>query len=156
MAAAAHDSKLAELDGKLEPIIKRFVVLYASRKARLIRSSQQSPGWQLASRKWHTRHRCLSTCEISQAPPDSEAQSARQAHGFRLPSELLEMSTLRALEDAVVAEWFSGYTSPRYARLAIGPLFGELSLKLKESAAAKDPCRILVWSGHDTSLGGIL
>ena len=93
---------------------------------------------------------------LFRAPPDSEAQSARQAHGFRLPSELLEMSTLRALEDAVVAEWFSGYTSPRYARLAIGPLFGELSLKLKESAAAQDPCRILVWSGHDTSLGGIL
>ncbi|KAI5480425.1 acid phosphatase [Pseudohyphozyma bogoriensis] len=82
------------------------------------------------------------------------------AHKIRVPKEFDDEKLLETLENAVVHEWFDGYQSPEFAKLAMGRLLGDLKAALERKVAdpfeVKDKLRLAVNSCHDTSLGGIL
>ncbi|GAA6053194.1 hypothetical protein JCM3770_000022 [Rhodotorula araucariae] len=83
-----------------------------------------------------------------------------KAHGIKVPPELEDLKTLRTLEDAIVHEWFDGYSNPEYRRLAMGRLLGSLhatlDAKLRDPHEKREKTRLHVYSCHDTSVAGIL
>lgn len=89
---------------------------------------------------------------------------AAEAHGFAMPAALSEPRMLRKLEDAVVAEWFSGYKDSdpekrlEFRRLAMGRLVNDLALRMSSRAekGEQDPLKFAVYATHDTTLAGVL
>lgn len=89
---------------------------------------------------------------------------AAQAHGFPMPAALANPRMQRKFEDAVVAEWFSGYHDPdpekrsEFRRLAMGRLVNDLSRRMSSRAekGEQDPLKFAVYATHDTALAGLL
>lgn len=89
---------------------------------------------------------------------------AAQAHGFPVPAALSNLTTHGLIEQAIVAEWFSGYMSPdperrlEFRRLAMGRLVNELADKMHSRAKKgdQDPLKFAVYATHDTALAGLL
>lgn len=83
-----------------------------------------------------------------------------RAHGIRTPDEFEDPKVLRALEEAVVHEWFDAYSVTEFKKLAMGRLLGDLRAKLEAKAAdpteKTEKMRLAIYACHDTSLGGIL
>ena len=71
---------------------------------------------------------------------------------------------LRKFEDAVVAEWFSGYNDSdpqnkaEFRRLAMGRLVNDLANRMSSRAekGEQDPLKFAVYATHDTALAGLL
>ncbi|KAG9013480.1 hypothetical protein FRB94_002555 [Tulasnella sp. JGI-2019a] len=83
---------------------------------------------------------------------------AAHAHGVAVPSEFLAPDVHPVLESAVVAEWFGGYKTKDFRKLAMGRLLDDLQSKMHRKAALsiRDPLKIAINSCHDTSLAGIM
>lgn len=61
------------------------------------------------------------------------------------------------IEQAIIAEWFSGYASKQLSRLAMGRLLGQLSHRFDESIAEPLTApKIGLYACHDTTLAGAL
>ncbi|KIS70665.1 uncharacterized protein UMAG_01827 [Mycosarcoma maydis] len=89
---------------------------------------------------------------------------AAQAHGFPMPAALSEPRMMRKFEDAIVAEWFSGYNAAdpeqrsEFRRLAMGRLVNDLAKRMSSRAqnGQQDPLKFAVYATHDTALAGLL
>ncbi|CAO1619498.1 unnamed protein product [Sympodiomycopsis kandeliae] len=87
---------------------------------------------------------------------------AANAHGIPIPAVFQQEQVIRDMEHAVCSEWFHGYNADDlnkrkvYRRLAMGPLLNDLSQRLQDKAANKDPLKMAIYSTHDTTLAGIL
>ncbi|CBQ72050.1 related to acid phosphatase ACP2 precursor [Sporisorium reilianum SRZ2] len=89
---------------------------------------------------------------------------AAQAHGFPMPAALADTRMLRKFEDAVVAEWFSGYNDvdpekrTEFRRLAMGRFVNDLANRMSSRAekGQQDPLKFAVYATHDTALAGLL
>lgn len=61
-------------------------------------------------------------------------------------------SMVNLQEEAVVHEWFDGYFSHEFTRLAMGRLFGDLLTRMEHKARApSDPLKLAIYSCHDVS-----
>ncbi|KAL9933259.1 hypothetical protein V8E36_007977 [Tilletia maclaganii] len=89
---------------------------------------------------------------------------ASQAHGFPIPSVFIVPETIKVANEALLAEWFSGYTDPdpkkalEYRRLSMGRLLSDLQERFdsKANSPEKDSLRLSIYSTHDTTLAGLL
>ncbi|CDW99522.1 hypothetical protein [Sporisorium scitamineum] len=89
---------------------------------------------------------------------------AAQAHGFPMPAALADTRMLRTFEDAIVAEWFSGYNAAdpdkraEFRRLAMGRFVNDLANRMSSRAekGQQDPLKFAVYATHDTALAGLL
>ncbi|SPO22025.1 related to acid phosphatase ACP2 precursor [Ustilago trichophora] len=89
---------------------------------------------------------------------------AAQAHGFQVPPALADPRFLSTVEDAIVSEWFSGYSAEdperkaEFRRLAMGRFINDLGSRMssKASKGAEDPLKFAVYATHDTALAGLL
>ncbi|KAG8885363.1 hypothetical protein FRB97_001438 [Tulasnella sp. 331] len=83
---------------------------------------------------------------------------AADVHGIAVPSEFLAPDVVSIMEGAVVAEWFGGYQTQEFRRLAMGRLLDDLQSKMHRKAvmSIRDPLKIAVNACHDTSLAGIM
>lgn len=90
---------------------------------------------------------------------------AAKAHGLPTPREFEKPEVAKALEGAVVNEWFSGYNAEdevkrqQYRRLAMGPLLNDLAHQFKKAASSSpSPASpaMAIYSTHDTTLAGML
>jgi len=83
---------------------------------------------------------------------------AAYAHGLSVPPEFLAPDVVPILEEAVVMEWFGGYQTKEFRRLAMGRLLDDLQSKMHRKAAmtARDPLKIAINACHDTSLAGMM
>jgi len=79
------------------------------------------------------------------------------ANGVKVPAEFENKTTLDTLERAVVTEWFAGYKTEEFRRLAMGRLLQDLGNKMgaKAEKGSKDHLKILVHSTHDTAIAGL-
>lgn len=90
--------------------------------------------------------------------------TAAQAHGFKVPEKLADPRMLHKFEEAIVSEWFSGYSSPdpeqrlEFRRLAMGRLVNDLASRMSSRAdkGDKDPLKFAIYATHDTALAGLL
>ncbi|KZT41598.1 phosphoglycerate mutase-like protein [Sistotremastrum suecicum HHB10207 ss-3] len=80
-----------------------------------------------------------------------------QANGVKVPPEFHDKAIMDTIERAVVTEWFAGYKTEEFRRLAMGRLLDDLSRKMTHKAdyGEKDPLKILIHSTHDTALAGL-
>ncbi|KEI39681.1 uncharacterized protein L969DRAFT_87674 [Mixia osmundae IAM 14324] len=83
--------------------------------------------------------------------------NAARSHGMHVPEPFLDPVVLRTLERAVLAEFFNGYRSPEFKRLAMGRLTGDMleSFKRKAAQPTSEKLRLALHSCHDTTLGGL-
>ncbi|KIM33840.1 hypothetical protein M408DRAFT_325425 [Serendipita vermifera MAFF 305830] len=83
---------------------------------------------------------------------------AAKAHGFRVPHAFNDPEVMDLIEYAVVTEWFGGYKSLEYRRLAMGPLLDDLQSKMQKRVdeGERESPNLLVYSTHDTALAGLL
>ncbi|PWN49434.1 phosphoglycerate mutase-like protein [Violaceomyces palustris] len=89
---------------------------------------------------------------------------AAEAHGLPVPAPLLEDSSIKLMESAIVSEWFSGYQAEdpnrrgEFRRLAMGRLLEDLNGRMQNKARLgdKDPLKFALYSTHDTALAGLL
>ncbi|KAJ1027219.1 hypothetical protein NDA18_003230 [Ustilago nuda] len=89
---------------------------------------------------------------------------AAQAHGFPMPAALADQCMLRKFEEAVVAEWFSGYKALdpdqrlEFRRLAMGRFVNDLASRMSSRAekGEQDPLKLAIYATHDTALAGML
>jgi acid phosphatase len=84
-----------------------------------------------------------------------DAFRATRGAGRPLPAGVTE-EVMQTLETAAKAEWFGGYRSEIWTKLAVGPLFAELDDMLRRKVAGKDETKLAVWSAHDTTISSIL
>ncbi|GAA5967559.1 hypothetical protein JCM11641_005693 [Rhodosporidiobolus odoratus] len=83
-----------------------------------------------------------------------------RAHGIKLHPVLEDPKIIRALENAVVHEWFDAYSNPTFRKLAMGRFFSSLrqtlQAKIEDPSEKKEKVRLAVYSAHDTSVAGVL
>ncbi|SNX83040.1 related to acid phosphatase ACP2 precursor [Melanopsichium pennsylvanicum] len=89
---------------------------------------------------------------------------AARAHGFAIPPALSDPRFMKKVEDAIVSEWFSGYSAPdpeskaEFRRLAMGRFVNDLAsrMSLRAELGSHDPLKFAVYATHDTALAGLL
>jgi len=80
-------------------------------------------------------------------------QSLNENHS--LPSDVPQQY-FNSLEEISIVNWFEAFRSKEISKLGIGRFLGEIVTHMDQKISGKSDLKLIVYSGHDTSVGPLL